>query len=534
MKKPTIRKSISVLLSLLMVLSVFGMTAFAAPPGSGDSGIGGTGIGGTGIDIDDAVQINFNADNAEITWSDSCSDVGYWDILASDGATYYIELSNDYSEQAAGTYAWDDMDEKYCYIGFYENGYTDYTDFLVDGSCTVTVDGDVVTLSGTFTGESGTTYVITITTGSELTAEEEAEALEAAKTDAENALDAYVNADDYRANEQADLADAIAAGKEAIENAETIDDVEAALEAAKGVIDDIPTDAELTEQELATAKTDAKADLDTLLASKTEADYDADDWAALTQAIADGKTNIDAATSTDDVAAAKTDAVNAVNAIKTTAEKAEEELAAAALAAAKEQLSAAIDDAKAFYNTIKDEEAYADVADTLDTVIQQGEAMLNSDDAAEILAKAEQVAAAAAAAAEQKDAIDAAAAAALADAKAQLAAAVADAEAYYDSIKDEYPEIASDLYTNYGMAARAMNSDDADEVLGAVGNVEFAVEEAKKAVANAAQTEEPTTPDEPTTSDDDNNSQTFKGDFFRKLFAWLIELFNMFTRWVQK
>ena len=78
----------------------------------------------------------------------------------------------------------------------------------------------------------------------------------------------------------------------------------------------------------------------------------------------------------------------------------------AALAEAKETLADAVDAAKAFYETIKDDEKYADIAAALDTVIQQGEAMLNSDDADEILAKAEQVAAAAAAASEQKNAID--------------------------------------------------------------------------------------------------------------------------------
>ena len=44
-----------------------------------------------------------------------------------------------------------------------------------------------------------------------------------------------------------------------------------------------------------------------------------------------------------------------------------------------------------------------------------------------------------------------------------------------------------------------------------------------------ATTEEPTT--EPTT-EPTNNKGGF--DFFSKLLAWLTELFNMFTRWVQK
>ena len=47
------------------------------------------------------------------------------------------------------------------------------------------------------------------------------------------------------------------------------------------------------------------------------------------------------------------------------------------------------------------------MTDTLDTAIQQGEAMLNSNDTAEILAKAEQVRGVLSSVKEQKDTIDA-------------------------------------------------------------------------------------------------------------------------------
>ena len=75
-------------------------------------------------------------------------------------------------------------------------------------------------------------------------------------------------------------------------------------------------------QKLADAKTTAKNDLDTLLGTKTESDYDAADWTTLTQAIANGKTAIENATTTDAVATAKNTAVDAVNAVKTKAQKA--------------------------------------------------------------------------------------------------------------------------------------------------------------------------------------------------------------------
>jgi hypothetical protein len=77
------------------------------------------------------------------------------------------------------------------------------------------------------------------------------------------------------------------------------------------------------------ARTSAKGELDTLLAGKNEADYDVDDWTALTEAISDGKDAIDAATTTDGVNEAKSDAEKAVSAIKTKAQKAEEILEAA-------------------------------------------------------------------------------------------------------------------------------------------------------------------------------------------------------------
>ena len=80
---------------------------------------------------------------------------------------------------------------------------------------------------------------------------------------------------------------------------------------------------------LAAAKTKAKGELDTLLAGKNEADYDANDWTALTSAISNGKNAIEAATNTDGVTKAQSDAENTVAAIKTKAQKAEEELAAA-------------------------------------------------------------------------------------------------------------------------------------------------------------------------------------------------------------
>ena len=210
---------------------------------------------------------------------------------------------------------------------------------------------------------------------------------------------------------------------------------------------------------LAAAKTAAKS----ALASYKSADaYRDAQKTELASAIEAGNTAIDAAADTDAVETALAAAKTAIDAIKTAAELTAEEEAAAALADAKAQLSSAVDTAKAFYDTIKDNEKYATIVDTLDTAIQQGEAMLNSTDVADILAKAEQVLAVFASVQEQKGVID----------------------AQPDDPTPDDP------------------------------------------------TPDDPTPDEPV--DEPTNDQKGGFDFISKLFAWLTELFDMFTRWIQK
>ncbi len=84
---------------------------------------------------------------------------------------------------------------------------------------------------------------------------------------------------------------------------------------------------------LSTLQTEAKGELDTLLGSKSENDYDEDEWTALTQAITDGKTAIDNATTIDEVTEAKNAAADAVSKAKTKAMKAAEKEAADTAAA---------------------------------------------------------------------------------------------------------------------------------------------------------------------------------------------------------
>ena len=208
---------------------------------------------------------------------------------------------------------------------------------------------------------------VTVAVGDQL-----ADAKTAAKAELDALLDGKAEAD-YDADDWAALNQAITDGKAAIDNATTIDAVTTAKTTAVQNAPAIKTKAE----KLADAKTAAKAELDALLDGKAEADYDADDWAALNQAITDGKAAIDNATTIDDVTAAKSNTETAANAVKTTTEKKEEADTAAAtdvsdtinaLPAADEVTitdKEAIEAARAAYNALTADQQAKISADTL-------------------------------------------------------------------------------------------------------------------------------------------------------------------------
>ena len=161
-----------------------------------------------------------------------------------------------------------------------------------------------------------------IKTDAEFTAEE----LLSAKNTAKAELDIYVNATDYRAEQQTALATAIADGKAAIEASADITAVNTALANAKVIIDGIKTNAELTAEELVTAKADAKTALDTYV---SVGDYRTEQQSTLATAISNGKSAIDAATDITAVSTALANAKAVIDEIKTDAELTAEELAAA-------------------------------------------------------------------------------------------------------------------------------------------------------------------------------------------------------------
>ena len=200
----------------------------------------------------------------------------------------------------------------------------DYNTTAFPGTYTIVYTKDGQPYDGTPTEAGDYTASVTVGTATASMSYTVISALAAAKTAAKGELDTLLagkNEADYDADDWTALNTAIANGKSAIDNAATTDAVATAKSNAETAVNAIKTTAEKAAEALATAKTTAKGELDTLLAGKNEADYDANDWTALTQAIADGKTAIDNATTTDAVATAKSNAETAVNAIKTKAEK---------------------------------------------------------------------------------------------------------------------------------------------------------------------------------------------------------------------
>ena len=213
----------------------------------------------------------------------------------------------------------------------------------------------------------------------------------AAKAELENYI-AAIDPADYRPAQQTELNSAVSNGKAAIDAAADIDAVNAALVNAKAAIDAIKTDAELTADE------NAAAAVEDLIDAIGPVEY-----------TDESKAKIDAARDAYDALTADQQALVMNYVTLTDAEDtyAELEAAAEALADAKADLRDAVAEAKAYYDTIKHDEKYAQIADDLDTAIQQGEAALNSDDIAEVTGMTERVQGVLSSVQQQKAVIDA-------------------------------------------------------------------------------------------------------------------------------
>ncbi len=123
---------------------------------------------------------------------------------------------------------------------------------------------DIAVVDAALTAAEDT--IDTIKTDAQLTAEEAAAALAAAKETAKTALANYKNADDYRPDEQSALAAAIAAGQARIDAATDIDAVNVVLAQYLAAIAAIRTDAQLTAEEAAAQAAADQAAADAVIA----------------------------------------------------------------------------------------------------------------------------------------------------------------------------------------------------------------------------------------------------------------------------
>ena len=169
-----------------------------------------------------------------------------------------------------------------------------------------------------------------IKTDAQLKEEEAEAALEGVRKEAVEELTGYKNADDYRAEQKAELQKAIEDGKKAIKEAKSESEVSSALAAAKAVIDKIKTDAQLKEEEAAaTLETAREAAVKELTEYKNADDYRAEQKAELQKAIEDGKKAIEAAKDKSEISTALAAAKAVIDKIKTDVQLKEEEAAAA-------------------------------------------------------------------------------------------------------------------------------------------------------------------------------------------------------------
>ena len=155
----------------------------------------------------------------------------------------------------------------------------------------------------------------------------EAEELAVAKEKAVAEMENYKNANDYREEQQKELAEKVSAAKEAINNAENKEGVAESLKAAKSGIDIIKTDAQLKEEEqavkekaakeLAEAKTNAIAEIENY---KNANDYREEQQKELVEKVSAAKETINNAENKEAVAEFLKAAKSGIDTIKTDAQ----------------------------------------------------------------------------------------------------------------------------------------------------------------------------------------------------------------------
>ena len=134
---------ISILLALIFVVGLMPLTSIPAQAKSN-------------------IQVVIATANGDaVTWTDECGTPdGGWTITA-DNDYYAVFLQSLPSSNAEGDYALENL-ETYCFIADKSAG---VPFSFTDGSCTVTVNGEVVNVSGVFKADNNEYYAVDITYG---------------------------------------------------------------------------------------------------------------------------------------------------------------------------------------------------------------------------------------------------------------------------------------------------------------------------------------------------------------------------------
>lgn len=112
----------------------------------------------------ETINLSFNSEENEVKWYDYCASEGWWQIYSSDDEYAQFSISNVNAAEAAGTYAWEDLDHDWTFYKLESEAADGYPrHYFTDGSCTVATDeAGNVTVEGTFVDEEGNTFNVSI------------------------------------------------------------------------------------------------------------------------------------------------------------------------------------------------------------------------------------------------------------------------------------------------------------------------------------------------------------------------------------
>lgn len=107
----------------------------------------------------EVIEINFNAENAEVIWTDNSATDGWWQLRAQD-ETYFITLSNaDGVDPTQTTYGVEDLDDDYSFVKILA---TEEKIHFSDGELKLTITDEKVIAKAEFIGSDKNTYKINI------------------------------------------------------------------------------------------------------------------------------------------------------------------------------------------------------------------------------------------------------------------------------------------------------------------------------------------------------------------------------------